>query len=256
MHEFYVNNKKDILRYHDLPGSGAPILFIHGLGCASTYDYPEVVSCMPLNGNRRILIDLLGYGYSDKPDDFSYSFQNHVEYLVDLVDSLHAEKVNIFGHSMGGSIAIALADRIKEKVSSLIITEGNLDPGGGLTSRRVASFSLDDYLSFGHDKIIDDSMNNQNEKWATTLKISNPRAVYFGAKDLVNGSTPTWRELLYSFPFPCTYIFGTKSLPDTDEQELSRNGINVFRVNDAGHNMATENPEGLSKIIWKGINLK
>ncbi len=255
MQEFQVNNKKDILRYHDLPGSGNPILFIHGLGCASTYDYPNVVACTPLSGNRRILIDLLGYGYSDKPNDFSYSIKSHVEYLVEFVDSLGAEKVHIFGHSMGGAIAVELADRIREKTSSLIITEGNLDPGGGSTSRRVASCSLDDYLSFGYDRMIDNSINNHNFKWATTLKLSNPRAVYFGARDLVDGCTPTWRELLYSFPFPCTYIFGTMSLPDKDEQDLPRNGINVSLVHDAGHNMATENPEGLSKAIWKGINI-
>ena len=32
------------LRYHDLSGSLIPILFIHGLGCCGSMDYPTVAS--------------------------------------------------------------------------------------------------------------------------------------------------------------------------------------------------------------------
>jgi pimeloyl-ACP methyl ester carboxylesterase len=28
------------VRWFDFPGHGDPVVFIHGLGCASSYDYP------------------------------------------------------------------------------------------------------------------------------------------------------------------------------------------------------------------------
>jgi len=44
MKEFLVPGRTDRIRYHDLPGEGVPIVFIHGLGCASSMDYPYVAT--------------------------------------------------------------------------------------------------------------------------------------------------------------------------------------------------------------------
>ncbi|MEI8632705.1 hypothetical protein P4S72_13375 [Vibrio sp. PP-XX7] len=40
MKEYRLEKRNAILRYHDLPGEGTPIIFIHGLGCAASFDYP------------------------------------------------------------------------------------------------------------------------------------------------------------------------------------------------------------------------
>ena len=70
MREYSIRGIGSILRYHDFPGEDEPILFIHGLGCAATFDYPDVATQQALKNHRRILVDLLGAGYSDKPVDF------------------------------------------------------------------------------------------------------------------------------------------------------------------------------------------
>lgn len=57
MNSFYSQQAGCTVRWQDLPGHGDPVVFIHGLGCASSYEYPRVV-CDPLFGARRaILID-------------------------------------------------------------------------------------------------------------------------------------------------------------------------------------------------------
>ena len=76
MNGFFSSVAGATLRWLDLPGEGLPLVFIHGLGCASSYDYPRVASDPALNGRRKILIDLPGFGYSDKPHDFSYNIHN------------------------------------------------------------------------------------------------------------------------------------------------------------------------------------
>lgn len=54
MQEFILKNSTSRIRYHDLPGEGVPILFIHGLECASPFDYPQVAVQVELLGHRRI----------------------------------------------------------------------------------------------------------------------------------------------------------------------------------------------------------
>lgn len=44
MKEYFIENHNAYMRYQDFPGEGDPILFIHGLGCAGSFDYGEVVS--------------------------------------------------------------------------------------------------------------------------------------------------------------------------------------------------------------------
>jgi haloalkane dehalogenase len=89
MKGYYIEKAKSFLRYHDFPGNDIPIMFIHGLGCAGSFDYPEVAAQEALKNHRRILVDLLGAGYSDKPDDFTYTADDHAEYLAEFVRILY-----------------------------------------------------------------------------------------------------------------------------------------------------------------------
>ena len=94
------------MRWLDLPGRGDPVVFIHGLGCASTYDYPRVAADPALAGRRMIRVDLPGFGYSDKPESFGYRIGDQAGVVVELLDRLGLERCYLYGHSMGGSVAI------------------------------------------------------------------------------------------------------------------------------------------------------
>lgn len=254
MKEFLVKNVNSKIKYHDLQGLGTPILFIHGLGCISSFDYPQVATSKHLQNNRRILIDLLGSGFSDKPSEFSYSIEDHANYLNDFIENLELKEVILYGHSMGGSIAITLASKCVDRISSLIISEANLDSGGGFFSKKIASYFENDYINEGHFQIINESKINSNNNWAIGLENSFPVAINREAKSLVKGQSPTWRELFYSLETKKTFIFGEHSLPDPDLEELKKHNINIEIVKNSDHSMAWENPEGLSEAIRKGID--
>jgi pimeloyl-ACP methyl ester carboxylesterase len=253
MKSIILDEDKNRLRYLDSGGSGNVILFIHGLGCASSFEYPNVITQGGLQKTRCILADLLGYGYSDHPRHDTYSLTGHAQALRKLVDHLDPRRLTLFGHSMGGAIAIELAELIKDRVDALIVSEGNLDAGGGFYSRKIASYTLDEYVRHGHAHLVDENILSGNTEWANTMKHAEPRAVHCDAVDLIEGRTPSWREKLYDFPFKKTYLFGEKSLPDDDERVLQSNGITVRVVKDAGHNMALENPLGLAEAIVQSL---
>ncbi|MFM2486963.1 alpha/beta fold hydrolase [Celerinatantimonas yamalensis] len=252
MKEFKLDNNV-ILRYQDFPGDDVPIVFIHGLGCASSFDYPQVASMRSLSDHRRILVDLIGSGYSDKPETFDYTIANHANCIEKLLDHLHIDNVVIYGHSMGGAISIVLANLIKNRVNALILSEANLDAGGGFFSKKIASFTENDFKNFGYANLIKESVASGNTEWAAGLSNSSPIAIHRNAISLINGQVPSWRQLYYSLGTAKTYIFGSHSLPDSDYDELNKNHINVVVVSNAGHSMAWENPKELASVIASSI---
>lgn len=139
MNGFFSSVAGATLRWLDLPGEGLPLVFIHGLGCASSYDYPRVASDPALNGRRKILIDLPGFGYSDKPHGFSYNIHKQAQAVEQVLNHLRLQRFALYGHSMGGSIAIEAAGLLAERVTTLLVSEPNLFAGGGEYSRRIAA---------------------------------------------------------------------------------------------------------------------
>ncbi|MCE1188310.1 MAG: alpha/beta hydrolase [Ignavibacteria bacterium] len=255
MKSYQITQSNCTMRYHDFPGSKATLLFIHGLGCTASLDYPGVASMKAITGFRRLLPDLLGSGYSDKPENFDYSIAGHAEYLKDFCKSLGLENIVVYGHSMGGAIAVKLASIYTEKVIGMIVSEANLDSGGGFFSRRIAEFSEAEYEKSGHMQVISENIKRGNELWGTSMKMCSALAVHREARSLVQGEMPQWRELLYQLSMPKFFIFGRNSLPDPDENELPKHGVPVCIVENAGHSMAWENPEGLADVLGKQISL-
>jgi pimeloyl-ACP methyl ester carboxylesterase len=243
------------LRYHDVPGDGTPLLFIHGLGCASSCDYPRVAADAALAGRRMLLVDLLGFGFSDRPADFGYTIDDHARSVGELVRGLDFEAVDLFGHSMGGSIAIVAASLLADRARHLAVGEPNLEPGGGRASRKIAEMPEADYVARGHDELVRTARAEGNDIWAASLSISAPYAVHRGATSLVRGSDPTWRAVLSALTMPRTVIVGEASIPNpnAEAERLSREGLRLSVVARAGHAMALENPAGLATAIQRAL---
>jgi pimeloyl-ACP methyl ester carboxylesterase len=254
MKSFRLNTEQATLRYHDIPGNGPPVIFIHGLGCASSCDYPRIASDPALAGRRMILVDLLGAGFSDRPAKFAYTIDAHARTVAELVAALEPAPVDLFGHSMGGAVAIATAYVLGSRVRRLTLSEPNLDPGGGFFSQRIAAMPESEYVARGHDDLVRASRLDGNDIWAASLSICALYAVHRGATSLVAGSIPTWREMLYGLMMPRTVIFGQASLPDPETERLPQLGVNISIVPQAGHSMAWENPGGLAEVLERAFS--
>ena len=256
MKEYLINQTKYILRYHDLPGKDMPILFIHGLGCAGSFDYPEVAAQALLKNHRRILVDLLGSGYSDKPGEFGYTVGDHAEYLLKFIKDLNLGPFILFGHSLGGAVALAVADKCRDRLHRIILSESNLDESSeGSVSKYIADFEMQDFVDRGFDRLVKTSREDGNGIWAASLSVWLPRAAYLISQSAAEGGNPSWRSILYSLECPKTFIFGENSLPDPDVRALPQHGVRIEIVKRAGHSMAWQNPEGLALAISGGIQL-
>ncbi len=242
------------LRYLERAGDGHPLVFIHGLGCASSFEFPHVISHPALNQHHVILVDLLGSGYSDRPVDFGYQVREHAETIVDFIQVKGLEQVVLVGHSMGGAVAIQAATLLMSTIHSLILLEPNLDSGGGVFSQAIASLPEDTYVAEGHLKNIQEARDSGYKAWATTMQASDSRAVHREAVSLVDGCSPSWRTQLASLDVPRSVIFGALSLPDPDVDELRTLGVSTLIVQNAGHSLAMENPGGLAVAISESLS--
>lgn len=81
---------------------------IHGLGCASSFEYSHVATFPALRARRCILVDLLGFGFSDQPADFGYRVEDHALQLMRFVEARGLWSFDLYGHSMRGSVAIEM----------------------------------------------------------------------------------------------------------------------------------------------------
>ncbi|MCB9758586.1 MAG: alpha/beta fold hydrolase [Alphaproteobacteria bacterium] len=106
------------LAYREWPGEpDAPaVLFAHG-SPGSGGDLAGLTRALP-DTWRCVSPDLPGFGASTRnvPD---YSVHAHADYLVQLMDALGIPKAHLVVHSMGGGVALALADAHPDRVASL-----------------------------------------------------------------------------------------------------------------------------------------
>jgi len=220
-----------------------PVVLIHGLGGASSVDF----QALDLAGRQRVLIDLPGSGTNvDVACDYSMlGLAHHVRR-----DLRHrgVSRAVLFGHSMGGAVAMSLAQIWPELVAGVILTESNLDPSGGTWSRRIAGFTEADFVATGWAELIAEQ-RDECPTWAKTVELSSPVALHREAVSLIVGTRPTWRATLYRLTCPRFYVFGDRSLPDADHEELPRHGVEVVTIPAAGHNMVYDNPSGFDQAV-------
>lgn len=247
MYSLHSTTAGATVRWHDFPGSGIPVVFIHGIGCASSYEYPRVVTDPAFGGRRAILIDLPGFGYSDKPLHFDYSTTQQAAVVVELLDSLGITQLDLFGHSMGGSIAIEMAETLGSRVRTLGVSEPNFHRGGGLYSRMMVAVPEQQFVETEYARILAE----ETSPWKGCFQNAAPHAVWRAAKSMVEGIAPSWVERFLALEGKKAVIFGAHTLPDDDATALAESDIPLHVVADAGHSMAWENPSAFAAVLWE-----
>src|SRR5208282_2970221 len=102
------------------PANGPVVVLIHGLG-GSAEHWRNLAPDLAESGFRVYIPDLIGYGRSERPADFSYSVGGEASVVVGFMDALGLKQVELGGWSMGGWIAVLVAAQHPERVSRLML---------------------------------------------------------------------------------------------------------------------------------------
>ena len=81
-----------------------PVLMVHGNPTWSFY-WRRLIDSLSQT-RRTIAVDHIGCGLSDKPADYQYCLQNHIDNLCKLVDELDLKNVTLMAHDWGGAIGM------------------------------------------------------------------------------------------------------------------------------------------------------
>lgn len=109
------------------PRNGSPIVLVHCFSCAINYWN----GMMPLLARRHrvVAVDLLGHGGSEKPTS-GYTIPNQADLVGEALRRLGVRDAVVAGHSLGGSVAVGLAERSPELVSKVMIVDTPPDHSG------------------------------------------------------------------------------------------------------------------------------
>lgn len=102
-------------------GVGVPVVFLHGFP-TSSHLWADVVPLMP-PGHRLVVVDLLGFGRSDRPLSHRVDIEAHAERILALLDELRIDRACLVGHGIGGGIAQAVALRQPRRISHLCLID-------------------------------------------------------------------------------------------------------------------------------------
>lgn len=102
-------------------GEGPTVVFLHGASCDAS-DWLPLAQHLP-EDLRLVLAEFRAHGHSEVPAE-GFTFDDFVEDVQALLEEVDARKVVIVGHSLGGMVGMALAERDCDRLSALVLFEG------------------------------------------------------------------------------------------------------------------------------------
>ena len=238
-------------------GGRAAVLFIHGLG-ADKESFEGAFSYAGLRGHSLVAPDLVGFGESPKPDDFSYTMEDQARKLADLLDELGLEAVHLVAHSMGGIVGLKLCETHADRVKSFTNAEGNLTAEDCTLSRSVISRSEDDFAAGGFERfleMLEERFSGPNDfsgaQYLAMVRKTTARAFYRSSVSTVEESDSG--RLLGAFinlAAPRCYLYGDRNQGRFPaEAELVKAGVPVRFIPASGHSMMDDNPDAFYAVV-------
>lgn len=109
------------VHYQDFGDSKNPkMILIHGY-TASTYVWKTVAPGLADEGYHVIAVDLIGYGFSEKPSWFDYKIASQSRMIGRFMNRLGIGKATIIGSSFGGAVSSWFTLDHPERVDKLVL---------------------------------------------------------------------------------------------------------------------------------------
>ena len=119
----FVNVDGARVHYQEFGERNAPpMILIHGY-TASVYVWKNAAPLLAEAGFRVIAVDLLGFGYSEKPSWFDYTIQSQARMVSRFMNLLGIGRAIVVGSSYGGAVAATMTLDEPERVEKLVLVD-------------------------------------------------------------------------------------------------------------------------------------
>jgi pimeloyl-ACP methyl ester carboxylesterase len=234
-------------------GEGEAIVLLHGF-CGSHAYWDEVMPILSKN-NRVIVPDLPGHGDSTFPKG-NYELEYMADTLLELLDKLSIEKVTLFGHSLGGYITLAFAQKYEERLLgfSLIHSTAHADSetakdGRNASIEKVQKEGITAFI----DGLIPKLFAEENlETQATVVQKAKDigyKTTEEGAIGMLNAmkNRPDRNHVIENSNLPALLIAGEKDqvIPPEKTFSVKKDSVSQALIKGAGHMSMMEKPDSL-----------
>lgn len=237
-----------------------PLVMIHGLmGSLDFYAPRERMRDVALH-----LPDLIGYGQCKDVGASGITLANQASHIVRYLDEQVGQPCVLLGHSVGGAVAMLVAEAAPERVLGVINVEGNFTLADAFWCRRIAGLSEDEW-SGEHARIVADpagwlagggiDTTPRRIEWANRILAHQPpRTVRAMACAVVAetgdpGYLPRLRSLL-ARGMPLFLLAGERSASGWDLPGWARQAARGHVVQkDTGHMMMLEAPDEFCRLV-------
>ncbi|MDV7145027.1 alpha/beta hydrolase [Tropicimonas sp. TH_r6] len=263
MESLYYEDHDAFLRWHRVGRGNEVLLCLPGLSIPASWTFLGLAQQSELAGRSLVMVDYFGSGDSDPAPWFSGTLDAQAEVLGRLMDYLCCETVSVVGHSMGGTVGIALALARPDAVRHLVVAEGNLKPGGGAASRKIALMDKEAFEAGGlasiTDKLRKRAMAGDGDaaEFYGAWRLADPKALHRSARALVDLPLG-FAHRFFDLPMPKSFVYGAETFPASPEEAtpdapdpnwLRANGVGVHVVPESGHMMVRQNPAGFAAAL-------
>ncbi len=122
------------------PPDGQPVIFLHGTS-GHLEAFIRTIAAHAQAGYRCHAIDMLGHGYTAKPD-YPYEIPRYVEHLIAYLNAIGAPQAHLVGESLGGWVAAWLASVQPARVISLQLLAAGGTKADPVVMQRIRSSTL------------------------------------------------------------------------------------------------------------------
>jgi pimeloyl-ACP methyl ester carboxylesterase len=127
-------------------GSGSPVLLIHGLSNSIEHWLLNIDALA--EEHTVYALDLIGHGRTDKPLTRSYGLPDLARFVIGFMDAVGIQRADLIGHSLGGGVALVIAETSPERVRRLVLVDSlGLAQDVGVVLRLVSVPGLGEALA-------------------------------------------------------------------------------------------------------------
>jgi pimeloyl-ACP methyl ester carboxylesterase len=252
------------------------LVILHGYP-TSSYDYQKVLS--ELSKKYRVIIhDHLGFGFSEKPLDYSYSLIEQADVALQVWKQLSLKKVTLLAHDYGTSVATEVLARhnnlqIDLQIDELILCNGSAHIElsklrliqkllkSKLTGKFVASLTNFTIFKRNMRNVYFDKSKATNEElqemWFQ-LEYNEERKVIHKISNYINERYYFWHRwigALKETQIPTKIIWAKNDpiaimeIAELLASEIPNNKL--LTMDNTGHFLMIENPEEWLKLVLK-----
>ena len=247
--------------YQDIGNkNGIPLVFIHGWTADSSF-WKNQIPVLEKD-YRLILIDLPGFGRSDKPQNVEYTMQFFAKAIKAVLDDAKVEKPVLIGHSMGYAILRQYLIDYPSTVRAIVNVDGAYfripNTAEELTAfEQEATAIITAHSGPNREQAVKEFIQSTfygktpakiQEEIITIVMAADPYAATSALKEMFK--LEQWTEK--SFDVPALAIYAEAQWLPPNHEEYMRTvfpNLTYIEWNDTGHFLMLEKPERFNKAL-------